>query len=295
MYYLGPAFREIREAKKLSIRETARGIISPSFLSKWERGESHISIINLISLLERITSTLNELILFHENLEFHYQNFLDETMLAVRRKDLNTLVSLLEKLEATPETDDQLLKEHRIIILNQHINQLTGIPFDKKSILVILNHLKKAQIWGIYELLLYAHSLFFLTTADIKIMSNISFQRSGHFKAIPQVRTIIGRIFSDTLKRFLNEQLLNESAKILKLGRDFLEDSSALSERAELHLLEGVYLIKTGEQFKGLSYINKTLDFLTELSCDDLVASLYAYLATVPEYQISSEFPTSID
>ena len=50
----GKVFREIREEKGISVRETAKGIVSNSFLSKYELGKSNISFENLFLLLDRI-------------------------------------------------------------------------------------------------------------------------------------------------------------------------------------------------------------------------------------------------
>src|SRR5699024_10854915 len=49
-----------REEKGYSLRQVSKGILSASFLSKFERGESDISLSHFLRIIDRLNITLDE-------------------------------------------------------------------------------------------------------------------------------------------------------------------------------------------------------------------------------------------
>ena len=58
-------FRKVREQKGSTIQQIADGILSISFLSKFERGESDISISYFFQILERLSLSYEEFLYVH--------------------------------------------------------------------------------------------------------------------------------------------------------------------------------------------------------------------------------------
>ncbi|EEJ71635.1 helix-turn-helix domain-containing protein [Lactobacillus ultunensis] len=58
----GATFKEIREKRKLSLTQVARGITSPATLSRWENGKGKMYFDNVVSLLQRLDIYLDEFI-----------------------------------------------------------------------------------------------------------------------------------------------------------------------------------------------------------------------------------------
>ncbi|MBA5730109.1 helix-turn-helix transcriptional regulator [Aerococcaceae bacterium INB8] len=54
MQSLGPIFRNLRLEKQLTLKDTAKGIVSQPFLSNFETGKSGISADKLFALLQRL-------------------------------------------------------------------------------------------------------------------------------------------------------------------------------------------------------------------------------------------------
>ena len=57
---IGEVFREIRLGRHLSLDYVSRGVVTKSFLSKFERGQSSITFEKLVALLERMQVTVAE-------------------------------------------------------------------------------------------------------------------------------------------------------------------------------------------------------------------------------------------
>jgi len=56
----GSTFRQIREKCGVSLDKAAKGIVSPSTLSRWERGKGEIYFDNVLKLLKKLEINLNE-------------------------------------------------------------------------------------------------------------------------------------------------------------------------------------------------------------------------------------------
>ena len=59
MEYFGDTFRLLRKERGFTLKTMSEGIISFSYLSKFEKGESDITLHNFIRLIERLNMTLN--------------------------------------------------------------------------------------------------------------------------------------------------------------------------------------------------------------------------------------------
>lgn len=64
---LGITLRKIRKGKKISLSSIADSNLSKSQISRFERGESEISCIRLINILDKLHITLDEFIILHDN------------------------------------------------------------------------------------------------------------------------------------------------------------------------------------------------------------------------------------
>ncbi len=64
---LGITLRKIRKGKQISLCSIADSNLSKSQISRFERGESEISCIRLINILDKLHITLDEFIILHDN------------------------------------------------------------------------------------------------------------------------------------------------------------------------------------------------------------------------------------
>lgn len=56
----GMSFRLLRKERGFTLKTMSEGIISYSYLSKFEKGESDITFRNFVLLIERLNMTLDE-------------------------------------------------------------------------------------------------------------------------------------------------------------------------------------------------------------------------------------------
>lgn len=93
---LGPLFRVFRKERGFTLKSLSKGIISFSYLSKFEKGETQISLHNFIQLLQRMNLTVDEVLYFNQIKMNHYREFFQKIAVAHVQQDLVKLKSYLE-------------------------------------------------------------------------------------------------------------------------------------------------------------------------------------------------------
>ena len=68
----GKTLRTVRKGKQVSITSLADEHLSKSQISRFERGESEISCIRLINLLDKLNISMDEFLALHENKSTKY-------------------------------------------------------------------------------------------------------------------------------------------------------------------------------------------------------------------------------
>jgi len=87
----------IREQKGYTMQQLASGILSVSFLSKFERGESDISLGYITQLLEKLSLSFEEFFYLHNGVGHgQVDDFFDEANEAYINRDLKQLEQLRE-------------------------------------------------------------------------------------------------------------------------------------------------------------------------------------------------------
>lgn len=95
MKNLGKVFKELRESRKISLRKATGGRFSASLLSRFENGQSEISAPKLITALENIHASMEELLFLARG--FHhdaYSEFRNRIVEAIDPQDLTSLRTL---------------------------------------------------------------------------------------------------------------------------------------------------------------------------------------------------------
>ncbi|KXT76910.1 helix-turn-helix domain-containing protein [Streptococcus sp. DD12] len=149
---LGITLRKVRKGKQISLCSLADEHLSKSQISRFERGESEISCIRLINILDKLHITLDEfLILYDEN--------------CTKTKSFGDLVQYIRKQYSSQNFNNIacLLSDSSNYTLNSfektmvksilHTIDSSIIPSDEE-LLQLTDYLFKVENWGYYEITL---------------------------------------------------------------------------------------------------------------------------------------------
>lgn len=149
---LGITLRKVRKGKQISLCSVADEHLSKSQISRFERGESEISCIRLINILDKLHITLDEfLILYNEdytNAEL-FANLVQYIRKQYSSHNIKNIAALLS--DSSHYTLNSFEKTMIKSIL--HTMDSSIIP-SNKELLQLTDYLFKVEKWGYYEITL---------------------------------------------------------------------------------------------------------------------------------------------
>lgn len=149
---LGITLRKVRKGKQISLCSVADEHLSKSQISRFERGESEISCILLINILDKLHITLDEFLVLH-NEDYTNAELFANLVQYIRKQysshNIKNIAALLS--DSSHYTLNSFEKTMIKSILNTMDSSI--IPSDKE-LLQLTDYLFKVEKWGYYEITL---------------------------------------------------------------------------------------------------------------------------------------------
>ena len=149
---LGITLRKVRKGKQISLCSVADEHLSKSQISRFERGESEISCIRLINILDKLHITLDEFLVLHNedytNTEL-FANLVQYIRKQYSSQNIKNIATLLS--DSSHYTLNSFEKTMIKSIL--HTMDSSIIP-SNKELLQLTDYLFKVEKWGYYEITL---------------------------------------------------------------------------------------------------------------------------------------------
>lgn len=156
---LGKTLRAIRTGKNRSLTSIADNYLSKSQISRFERGESEISCIRLINILDKLNITLDEfIILYNNDNKNSKKNFIDLVNYIRKLYFKNEL----EKLKGLLlDSKDYNLNQLDKIMIKCIINTIDkSISPSENELLYLTDYLFNVDVWGYYEIILLGNCVY---------------------------------------------------------------------------------------------------------------------------------------
>ncbi len=144
--------RKVRKGKQISLCSVADEHLSKSQISRFERGESEISCIRLINILDKLHVTLDEFLILHNEDYTNGESFANLVQYIRKQyssQSINNIACLL--YDTSNYTLNSLEKTMVKSIL--HTMDSNVIPSDEE-LLQLTDYLFKVEKWGYYEIIL---------------------------------------------------------------------------------------------------------------------------------------------
>lgn len=149
---LGITLRKVRKGKQISLCSVSDEHLSKSQISRFERGESEISCIRLINILDKLHITLDEFLVLH-NEDYTNAELFANLVQYIRKQysshNIKNIAALLS--DSSHYTLNSFEKTMIKSIL--HTMDSSIIP-SNKELLQLTDYLFKVEKWGYYEITL---------------------------------------------------------------------------------------------------------------------------------------------
>lgn len=286
---LGYVFRNLRIDKNYSLKEVAEGILSMSFLSKFERGDSDISLSKFYLLLERLNMTMDEFTFISND----YRPIqIEELLRTVRIAYENNNLTLLLKLE-----QDEVNKWKKYNFLSYKYNSIMiralahdldkKLKMNKKDIELLNNYLFSVENWGFYEIMLFGNSMSILSIESIVALSKEILNKTQLYSTIRKNKEELVRVLLNTIVYCIESNRLNSAFHFLISAEKILEQSEFYFEKVKLLYLTGIYKIVTGNSASGVPMANTAIQIMNDLKDINVANNHEEYLKDkMAEYQI---------
>lgn len=290
----GKTLRMLRKQKEITLKQLADGICSVSFLSKFERGESDITLGLMTRILDKLMMNFDEFLYIHHDFQpDKLQQFFNAASTAYLNRDVNQLKQL---------KDEQLQKWKQYSVETYHYNALLievyqsivdmdymDVGIQQNEIFLLSEYLFRVEVWGYYELTLYNGTLLLLQPDMVILLSRTAYEKSARFRNYRKINDAITSVLFNTIifllgpvNRFQEEFIYQkEFSEFISYLEEIAIPESDLLERLHLLQLKGTYDIRTGNKEEGTAKVRKAIKLLHELDSTRLAINLEQYLLQI--------------
>lgn len=192
MKNFGEIFKKFRESRGLRLKDLTKAGISTSQLSRFEKGETDLTISKFIHILNEINMPIDEFM--YAVHDFH-RDELNELLAQVRKYVTTRDIEGMKRLLISQmENEGKREKFHHIntILVKIRLQDLSGEKYYNETDLNDLtNYLFGVEYWGYYELLIFMNTLDVLKHDVFMVLAREMSRRSDFYKEIPINRRLI--------------------------------------------------------------------------------------------------------
>lgn len=275
----GKLFRQLRTDKKMTIVDVTKGILSIGQLSKFERGESNLSVSNFGQLLERINVTVEEFDFLRNNYE---NNSLNQLVMGIKEgytnRDSNELRKLSDKEFKKWEISGNENNRYNYIMISIMSDELND---SKKTqaceVELLIDYLFSIEDWTYYEIVLFGNSISAMPTQTIIVLSEELYSKTKTFHNNDKHMNLILRILLNASLILLLNDEINQSLQLHKHISEMIHSETSLYEKNFLMFSQGLYLLKTNNISEGSKKVEAALEICRVLNSHKLVDSYSTY------------------
>ena len=269
---IGSLTKKIRLSKKLSLKDVAGDYLSVSFLSKFERGESEISLSRFLCILENLDVSIEEIygILSKDN-PTRTEELLARVSKAFQQNNIPALKKYYyEEIEKFNSTHKKIFLCNSILI-DSFLISITGKKMNKKHIEVISDYLFDVDQWGKRELVILGNSMSAVPTNTLNLLIKEIIYKTTLFGNNEENKKIKIDLILNGISIFLERKELNYAKFYIDLFDTLTIPEVYLYERVEYNILIGTYWILIGKIEVGKKKIELALESLKNLGAENLL------------------------
>lgn len=285
----GQTLRKIRLQKGYTLQQLANGILSVSFLSKFERGESEISLHNFVQLLNRLAVSFDEFFHLHHGVLETFETFFDEADEAFVNRDFTTIRRLrkVQHEKWQDEQMDQYLCNTVMLDIYDSILSNEIISAEDEAVKTLNEYLFNAEVWGNYEMRLYNSTMLSMPLEMVLVLSKTAFEKGYEYRGMRESKKMLTGILLNTLIYLTGGEgkfrYVEEVEQFFKYIEKLGIPENDLYSRNFFMQVKGIYEIRKGNREKGMELVQQASKISSQLGSNFLAKQIDAYLDIVLE------------
>lgn len=268
---LGKVFKELRESRKISLRKATGGRFSASLLSRFENGQSEISAPKLITALENIHASMEELLFlargFYQDANVEFRNRMFE---AVDPQDLTSLCTLYQReYQQLPFSKDKQQHLLNAILIKSYMKAIDDtVVLTSEEERVLHDYLFSVEIWGHYELLFFSSCSPLLSVQLFTKYTREMLRKSDFLQGVGKNRNIMHTLLLNAFMACIEiDDFTNALYFKKQIEKNFFEENETYFRIVYLWA-EGLLDSKQGRAEEGQRKMEDAVHIFEMLGCN---------------------------
>ena len=280
----GQIAKQIRQSKKLSEVEVTDDVIKQSQLSKFERGQTNMSIDKFYQLLENMKVSLDEFQSIYRDFTLSEEgNFAMELAGAYDSRDAAKLRKILKTSEAKLENQPKkLFNQIEVIIVKLALSYVTHFELPTEELDRVKDYLLDVENWGRYELWLLSWLLPVFDIKALRLLGQEILQKAEFYRSISINNRSFIRVILNLINVWLQKDDPAQALKYIKYLENRKLSLDYMYERLMLKYNKGLYQVKLGKA-AGLDEIRECAQILETLGYTGKAEALRKEVAQLSE------------
>ncbi|HEL2441418.1 TPA: helix-turn-helix domain-containing protein [Streptococcus suis] len=278
MNNFGKVFKKFRQARGLKLKEIAKFGLSTSQLSRFEHGETDLTLSKFMIALDGINMPIDEFM--YAARDFHrdeLNELLEQIRDCVTTRNIDGLKRLL--IMQMEKNNCGKFQQINTILVKIRLQDLSGENYySNKDLNYLTDYLFSVEYWGNYELLIFINTLDVLNHDTFMILSREMARRSDFYREIPTNRRLISTMLLNGFIACIERKKMIDALYFEKQLQHCFFIETEIFERLVFHYARNLYLYqKTGTQ-SAIIEMRKCIGAMKLAGSDQLAKTYENYL-----------------
>jgi len=268
---LEKTFYKLRKSKKLTLTSLADQNASASFIGKFEKSQTDMSVSRFFNLLEKMHVSQAEFEFMLQENQAPYLirriHLIDNQ--AITKELVQEFHDIIKQDHSNRPNDNtpaflMILAEGLTLLLSKEVKQW---PNDQLYVIVkpVQTYLLGVEVWGIYELQIFTLISFMLPADILYLLTKVAIKRVGLYdQSLLNVQSQLMHVIWTSFSTLVYEDL-SAAQQLLSIAEKYLIDHIDVTEKITLMFNKGWYDIEAGQIEKGEKRVRTAINIYTSL------------------------------
>lgn len=273
MNRFGQTFKLIREGKGRSLAEVAKGHISTSQLSRFENGESDITVSKLFGVLAEMNVDMDEFVYASQDFKKdELTSILEQLKQSIYIRDVVTIKKILSEQLAKAKRDSRR-EFHRLnaILIAYKLSDLDKtVVVSKEDTAFLTDYLFRVDNWSYYELLLFANTMDELEHQTMMLFCRELIHRTQFYREMKQHRLAVSQILLSAYLVSVQHKELVDAVFLEKTIEGLFFDETEIFERILFKFGKAFYDYRKTGSANAILEMRKCIELLRAVDSQNI-------------------------
>lgn len=270
---LGQIFKNLRTNRHISLKQISNEVVSTSQISRFERGESDLSLRKFLIALDNMNIEVSEFMDAVNNYQRTEQiRFMSSLISLEYKRDVDGFEKMREEEERKFKENPDIYRYHlNTILLQSFICKCdSSIPFPQEYIDQVTDYLFTTEDWNIYELILIGNLYLFIDIPLLHKMGQEILKRQYYYCEIGSHKNLVTITLLNIWETCLHRDNLEIATFYMEKIQPLMDDETDIYRRTIYLFLSGLLHYKEGSVLTGIDEMKNAIQIFEWVGSENL-------------------------